>query len=161
MIEIKGKTKIILIPLPKDADEFKIIHHGTRVAYFQPTYKRFDIPKNKCTIVGKLSEITEEQCYDLVEGFGLSNGWRNYLVESQYMECLTKTAKESLISLLKANDCLTMELSEEPNPIDFDIFGLFDAADRFDEAITKYEKRPEDYLILTVTEDDVCKEEIG
>jgi hypothetical protein len=161
MIEIKGKTKIILIPLPKDADEFKIIHHGTRVAYFQPTYKRFDIPKNKCTIIGKLSEITEEQCYDLVEGFGLSNGWRNYLVESQYMECLTKTAKESLETLIVSNDVYLKEWRLEPNPKEFYSLGMFDAIDKFDEAIKDYEKAPEDFLILTVREDDVCKEEIG
>ena len=160
MKEIEGKVKMILIPLPKGAGNISFIHDGTRIAYFEPNYKRFDIPQNKCTIISKLSEITEEQCHDLVEGYGVLNGWRNYLVESQYTEYLTKTAKESLVSLLKANNCLTREWDEEPNPLDFYIFGLFDAVDRFDEAVKKYERTPEDYLILTVTEDDVCKEKI-
>ena len=161
MKEIQGKIKMIVVPLPKGVGDVFVIHGGTRAAYFEPNYKRFDIPKNEYTIVGKLSELTEDQCINLVEGYGVLNGWRNYLVESQYMECLTPTAKESLVSLLKANDCLTKEWAEEPNPIDFDIFGLFDAADRFDEAIKKYERAPEDYLILRVKSNDVYKEEIG
>lgn len=160
MKEIQGKVKMLIIPIPKGAGDIMIIHDGTRVAYFEPNYKRFDIPKNKCTIVGKLSDITEDQCLDLVEGFGVLNGWRNYLAGSQYFEMLKKTPKGSLKTLLKYNDLYIKEWIEEPNPIDFDVFGLFDAADRFDEAIKEYEKTPEDYLILRVTEDDVRKEEI-
>lgn len=161
MTQIEGKIKMILIPLPKGVGDVFVIHGGTRVAYFEPNYKRFNIPKKEYTIVAKFSEITEEQCQNLVEGFGPLNGWRNYLAESQYQEILQNTAKESLETLIMSNNCYLKDWMLEPNPKDFDVFGIFDAADRFDEAMKDYENAPEDFLILKVKPNDVYEEEVG
>lgn len=70
MKEIKGKIRMLVLPVPFDSDEFLIIHEGTRVAFFLPMYKRFDLPKGnkgKHTVIGKFSSLTEEQCKELVE----------------------------------------------------------------------------------------------
>lgn len=182
MKEIQGKIKMIVVPLPKGVGDVLLIHGGTRVAYFEPNYKKFNIPKNEYTIVSKLSKITEEQCRNLVETIfveqapsphnDMSGGYDiqyvDYENRGEYAGwngdagCYRK-AKDSLVSLLKVNDCIIKEWAEEPNPIDFDVFGLFDAADRFDEAIKQYENAPEDYLILKLKlkSNDVYKEEIG
>lgn len=61
------------------------------------------IPGNY-TIIAKASEIKEEQAREIVEGYGIDNGWRNYLVGSQYEELLKKTALESFHSLLKSKN---------------------------------------------------------
>lgn len=58
---------MLVLPVPFDSDEFLIIHGGTRVAFFLPRYKRFDLPKGNYEIVGKFSELTEQQARDLVE----------------------------------------------------------------------------------------------
>jgi hypothetical protein len=180
MKEIQGKVKMIAIPVPIDAGNIVLIHGGTRVAYFEPNYKRFDIPKNQYNIVGKFSELTEDQFRELVETIfleiapspsndmsgGFDIQYVDYENRGEYAGwngdagCYKK-AKDSFISLLKSNDCLIKEWAIEPNPIDFDVFGLFDAADRFDEAVKKFENTPEDYLILKQRINEVFQEEIG
>ena len=60
------------------------------------------IPPGDYEIVAQWKSITEEQAKKIVRCFGLENGYQNYLVESQYSECLKKTAIESLRSLLKS-----------------------------------------------------------
>lgn len=52
-------------------------------------------------ILGKLTDITEEQFAEWVECFGIGR-WRNYLIESQYIEYLKPTAKESFFSYLES-----------------------------------------------------------
>lgn len=180
MKEIKGKIKMVLVPLPKDVEDVLLIHGGTRVAYFMPNYKRFNLPKGNFTIVGKFSELTEEKFAELVDTIfvehapspsnDMSGGY-----DIQYVDYINpgefagwngdagcyRKAKDSFISLLKSNYCHLKEWAEEPNPVDFDIFGLFDAADRFEEAVKQYENAPEDYLILKEKTNEVYQEEIG
>lgn len=180
MKEIKGRVKILLYPVPKDSDDFQIIHGGTRIAYFWPDYKRFDLPKGVFKIIGKLSELTENQAKDLVDTIHIeipptpSNdmqgdwkmGYVDYEDQGEFAGWggdvnYYRKATDSFISLLKLNECFIKEWIDEPNPLNFDIYGLFDAADRFNEALKEYEKIPEDFLILKVNEDDVHKKEIG
>jgi hypothetical protein len=54
---------VILIDVPEGASEFAIIHNGTRVAHFRPTYKRYDLPPGSWTIV----EQTEEGAAEIIE----------------------------------------------------------------------------------------------
>jgi hypothetical protein len=54
---------VILIDVPEGASEFAIIHNGTRVAHFRPTYKRYDLPPGSWTIV----EQTEEGAAKIIE----------------------------------------------------------------------------------------------
>jgi hypothetical protein len=53
-------------------------------------------------ILGKLTDITEEQFKEWVESFG-QNGYMNYLSGSQYSELLKPTAKESFFSYLESH----------------------------------------------------------
>lgn len=180
MKQIQGKIKMVLVPLPKGVGDVLLIHGKTRVAYFEPNYKKFDIPKGQYSIVGKFSELTEDNFKELVETIfvehapspsnDMSGGYDIQFVDYENLGeyagwngdagCYQK-AKDSFISLLKSNDCPIKEWAEEPNPNDFDIFGLFDAADRFDEAVKQYENAPEDYLILKEKTNDVSEEEVG
>lgn len=150
MKEIDGKVKLLIVPIPKEADDFRIIHGLTRLAYFFPEYKRVDIPKGKFRIVGKLSKLTEEQCNDLVEGYGPHNGWHNYLASSQYMELLKKTAYDSFISLLKSNNLFIKEWVSEPK---MNHWGAsMDDYIQFSSDKEEYNKTPEDFLIMRINE---------
>jgi len=150
MKEIEGKVKLLIVPIPKEADDFRIIHGLTRLAYFFPKYNRVDIPKGKFRIVGKLSKITDEECMDLVEGYGEHNGWRNYLVESQYTEYLKKSPKESFISLLKSNKLFIKEGDNEPK---MNHWGAsMDDYIQFSTDKEEYDKMPEDFLIMRINE---------
>ena len=65
--EVTGKVKLLVVTVPRDSFDFNIIHEGTRVAYFMPIYKRIDIPKGKYTVLGKLSDLKDHVCKELVE----------------------------------------------------------------------------------------------
>ena len=91
------------------------------------------------------SEITEEQAAEFIEGYGTENGWRNYLVESQYYEALKNTAKESLISLLKANDIWIKEWIYIPDGNCWSMSNA-DYMDRADRMIRK-DNAPDDLLL--------------
>jgi hypothetical protein len=71
--ETKDKVKLLIIPVPRESSDFHIIHGGTRVAYFYPTYHRIDIPKGKYTIIGKLTELNKENCKEIIEALDKIN----------------------------------------------------------------------------------------
>lgn len=58
-------------------------------------------------LLGKLSELTEEQCKDIVDCYGIGC-FHNYKTESQYDELLHTTARESFFSKLKADGYFTI-----------------------------------------------------
>jgi hypothetical protein len=115
MKEIQGKIKIGVISVDAKYPEYKVSVSNNLYFGFNGNYPISFEPAlpDTCDVLCKFSEMTEEQCAELVEGYGI--GWRNYLAKSQYEECLKRTAKESLISLLKANNCWTNEMIREYN----------------------------------------------
>lgn len=106
MKTIKTQSNSILaIEVPENASDFQIIHDKTRVAYFYPNYKRFDLPnKSEYKILGKLSELEDEELERFVEHSKKSltneNTWRDYRFD-EWEECFD--VKESFISLLQSN----------------------------------------------------------
>ena len=122
--EVTGKVKLLVVKVPKDSFDFHIIHDGTRVAYFIPLYKRFDIPKGNYTILGKLNDLKDHVCKELVETIHVeiapspSNdmcgsydyAYVDYEQRGEFAGwggdagCCVNP-KDSLITLLDANEC--------------------------------------------------------
>jgi hypothetical protein len=82
------KKKLLLVEI-ESFDPVKIIHEKN-VSYFG----------QKMELIGKLTDITEEQFEKWVEQYTIDK-WRNYLMQSQYHEWLKPTAKESFFSYLE------------------------------------------------------------
>ena len=117
MIQITDK--LIGIVVPEDASEFQIIHEGTRVAYFLPSYKRFDIPFN-CKIVGTIKNDGTFD-FDCEEYVGKTYNGKYYQFLPPGMMRLAsmdssfpyETKEESFISLLNSKGILLEELNNE------------------------------------------------
>lgn len=86
-IQINGH---IIAELPADADEVKIIHNGTRLAWFKPKYHRETLPSGHTyTLLGKVPELTEEQAAGMVE-------WDSTEAETQKRFVLQKVGESRL-----------------------------------------------------------------
>lgn len=154
MNELTGKCEMIIVPVPKNADDFHIIHESTRVAYFSPEYKRFDIPKQEYEIIGKLSTLTEEQFDKLVDWMFWDETperkrYKNYhkpiAVTYPFL-----SAKESFISLLKSEGIKIKERTDEPK---MNHWGAsMEDYIQFTSDKEEYDKTPEDFLILKINE---------
>jgi hypothetical protein len=84
---------VILIDVPEGASEFAIIHNGTRVAHFRPTYKRYDLPPGSWTIV----EQTEEGAAKIMGKFMNGEGSYYYFYPGSERFAHAITALHSLI----------------------------------------------------------------
>lgn len=116
MKTIKGKIEFVGIPIPKDASNERIYMEGT--VFVDTPEKRAIICGNvsefgDCAILCKLSEITEEQAAEFVDGYGIMYKYYGDNSDKRVM-C---TAKQSLISLLKANGILCKSMNTV-TPID-------------------------------------------
>lgn len=125
---IQGKVKFIAVPVPKDATEFEIINFIAY--YFTLTFSsktqdplecggdmvdiKMDDLVRKLSILGKLSELTEEQCSDLVHEF--KSSYMDYLKTTDKTAWFDKTftAKDSLKSLLQSNGLNLKSWIEKP-----------------------------------------------
>jgi hypothetical protein len=98
------KKKLLLVELPEGAKGVNISALGDIVFETNGTKEVEWLPDDglvkKC--YGKLTDITEEQFKEYVEQY-MVDKWRNYLIESQYIEYLKPAAKESFFSYLEAN----------------------------------------------------------
>ena len=102
---IQGKIKFGVIPMKKWNLDGLI--EDDSEAYNSLTNEQMDN-----SII--LSDITEEQATDFVEYYNSERVYRNYTgLLDEAWDC--KTAKESLISLLKANDVWIKEWKVENN----------------------------------------------
>jgi len=94
------KKKLLIVELPEGASNIRAyngsIHYDILINTEAPTNLLAKV-KN---LIGKLTDITEEQFKEWVESFG-QNGYMNYLSGSQYSELLKSTAKESFFSYLE------------------------------------------------------------
>lgn len=104
-----SKATIVAVPIQPGTSDYKIIHKGTRIAYFEPTYRRFDLPPGKYQLLGKPEEITEEVAGEIVERV---TGWENIIYYNyaasgrdyrDIVESAFKTALQSFRSLLTSN----------------------------------------------------------
>jgi hypothetical protein len=169
MKEVNGKVKMIIVPVPKNADDFRVIHESTRVAYFTPKYKRFDIPKQEYEIIGKLSTLTEDQAKQLVGTIHIeiapspSNDWGgdfdygyiDYGNPGEYAGwngdagCF-RHATDSFKSLLKSTHVLLKEWTDEPK---MNHWGAsMEDYIQFTSDKEEFDKIPEDFLILKINE---------
>lgn len=90
MKTIQGKVKFIAVPVPLDAEYFDIqneyLHFETKNSILERSVK---LPTGSSyTILGKFSEITEEQCAELVHEF-----------KSSYMDSLKSLLQSNGINL--------------------------------------------------------------
>ena len=132
MKEIQGKIKFGVIPVNTDV---KIIDYGK--TNLLRSAEDVDFIANKVTIeqiktAVYLSEITEEQAAEFVE---CDLDWMA-TDHNGKPEPIFNTAKESLISLLKANDVYIKEWCMQPN------------ASFTSEESDLYDKLPDDLLLI-------------
>lgn len=156
MKEIQGKVKFMVIPIPNsitwarlDDNDLgglissklglgkKFLQYGTKSAYMYSPEHFYSLQNYKNPIlIGKLSEITEEQAAELVNLAWAQNEVIRY-----------KTAKESLVSLLKANGCCIKDWVEKPEGKFIDL-----ESDKVDwivgRAKINYKNTPDDYLLI-------------
>ena len=130
MKEIIGKIKFGVVGIPSDVTWFsltdnfmgefinkslnlkggKFLQYGTKESVYYSPETFYCVEKySNPILVGKLSEITEEQAAEVVDG--CEDGFGNYLnAQLKWFD----TAKESLVSLLKANDVWIKEWKDAP-----------------------------------------------
>lgn len=110
IIKVKDK-EIICIEVPDNASEIALIHENTRVAYFNPMYKRFDLPNKNCKIVGLLKDLTDTDVDKYAEFSEIKilewktghNGFKDYRKSNEENSYYTLgLPKESFISLLQS-----------------------------------------------------------
>jgi len=149
MKEIQGKCKFVVIPITRDV---KILDYGTinatvNIEDYEYLANTTSIDQIKHAVY--LSEMTEEQASELVECEKKSKGRRKG--KTQYGHYYL-TAKESLISLLKSNDCFTKWMKEIP----IDIYYIPDYGcqkypqECYESDKREYEELPEDLLIIKI-----------
>jgi len=120
------KKKLLIVELPEGASNIRAyngsIHYDILINTEAPTNLLAKV-KN---LIGKLTDITEEQFKEWVESFG-QNGYMNYLSGSQYSELLKSTAKESFFSYLeKEGIYFSNPLGKKPSEIDIMRASWFD-----------------------------------
>ena len=95
---------IIVAEVPEDAIDYKISGTNYLCYYIEDNWE-VEVPRlqDNWKILGKLSELSEEDCSKFVEQLSFmgkkSDKWLCYST----LACVKNTAKESLISLLQSN----------------------------------------------------------
>lgn len=131
MKEIQGKIKFGIVPLRKD-EKFGLVANDL------DAYK--SMTNNDMDSAVLLSEITEKQAAEFVEGF--DQYWADYCSKSFN---LLRTPKESLISLLKANDVRIKEWKQKPFRRWENEYGIYEVTDK---DTIEYDNTPDDLLLI-------------
>ena len=128
-LTIKDK-EYLLVEVPKDAYDFKLgncpmlgeENEGRRKYYV--SYKMPNLPDYAnhhsitysttyftAKIINAISNLTEEECKELVENLFTDEAWKDYTVKENigYGNYKLLTAKESFISLLQSKNILAKE----------------------------------------------------
>lgn len=132
MKEIQGKIKLGVIEIKSGYELARITSKNTLRVKFSEEWKHICNVSPTSDIISKLSSITEEQAAEFVES---DLDW----IATDHNgnpELIFKTAKESLISLLKANDVWIKEWCMQPN------------ASFTSEESDLYDKLPDDLLLI-------------
>jgi len=142
MKQIKGKIDFVVIPINEDG----VYYTNSDEKQAQSLY--FNMPWFY------LSEIKENEACLFVDG---NNGGMS---DTMWLDCLSseddfarftkQTAKESLVSLLKANDCWIKEWKEKPNINDFKSIPFCESGEckAYYDELNEYNKTPDDFLII-------------
>lgn len=150
MKEIQGRIKFLVIPITLDYDFARITAKNTLRIKFGENWKYICDVLPTSHIIGKLSEITEEQAAEFVEEdqklddeyFGDICGYVNYCSSQNNWHPL-ETAKESLISLLKANNVWIKEWKEESK-----IYPIVLSTQLIRNQYLEHEDLPDDLLLI-------------
>lgn len=154
MKEIQGKIKFGVIELPEYFEMARISNKNELRIKIGCAWRHIASVSPTAHIIGKLSQITEEQAAEFVRMMtfesdiigGDQDCYENYLED----DCWYDTAKESLISLLKANDVWIKEWKEKPTGKFIDTYT--DTVDwNVGRARIDYNKLPDDLLLIKLT----------
>lgn len=146
-----GKKPFLIISIEKDAFDFNI-EQGRKQKVLSMSLKRpmakfgfseFKVSlrtNKKLTLLGKLSELTEEQAAELVIKLDVSFGALFFDYIS--LAYIYTNSKESLKFLLQSNDCWLKEWIEKP------VYSL-NINDNV-KKYTEFNKASEDFLIILI-----------
>lgn len=154
----------IAIPIPKESYNHELNQHhvswNDNPSWHHGKWSHYQIEYvgNNYSILGKLSELTDEQCKPLVEGCPYyAKCWKKYDADHKYgcpegdfnADYSCWTPKESFISYLKSENKICKWMVEEPDEMDFIQRGQTIKAEfSFYDAMESYNSLPDDFLIL-------------
>ena len=114
-IQTNGIT-ILLVEVPEDATRFVTDWKFLIVDIFSPTQKMIPIPEGQYQILGKSTELSEEQMKEILPIY--EGAIRGYRIYTQRPDLLTKDIRESYLSLLEANGIVDRNSASHPSDID-------------------------------------------
>ena len=114
-IQTNGIT-ILLVEVPEDATRFVTDWKFLIVDIFSPTQKMIPIPEGQYQILGKSTELSEEQMKEILPIY--EGAIRGYRIYTQRPDLLTKDIQESYLSLLEANGIVDRNSASHPSDID-------------------------------------------
>ncbi len=115
-IKTNGIT-ILLVEVPEDATRFVTDWKFLIVDIFSPTQKMIPIPEGQYQILGKSTELSEEQMKEILPIY--EGAIRGYRIYTQRPDLLTKDIQESYLSLLEANGIVDRNpISDEQKNVD-------------------------------------------
>ncbi len=106
-IHNNGKT-IVAVPVPEDVKGITVYDNtpAPTLRYLELStmlVQIVNLPEGNWTILGKLSELSDKDCEPLIENWNSAFDDKTKIYENYYGVFKCNTAKESFISLLKAN----------------------------------------------------------
>ena len=107
---------ILLVEVPEDATRFVTDWKFLIVDIFSPTQKMIPIPEGQYQILGKSTELSEEQMKEILPIY--EGAIRGYRIYTQRPDLLTKDIQESYLSLLEANGIVDRNSASHPSDID-------------------------------------------
>ena len=114
-IQTNGIT-ILLVEVPEDAKKFVTDWKFLIVDIFSPTQKMIPIPEGQYQILGKSTELSDEQMKEILPIY--EGAIRGYRIYTQRPDLLTKDIRESYLSLLEANGIVDGNSASHPSDID-------------------------------------------
>jgi len=114
-IQTNGIT-ILLVEVPEDATRFVTDWKFLIVDIFSPTQKMIPIMEGSWEILGKSTELSEEQMKEILPIY--EGAIRGYRIYTQRPDLLTKDIQESYLSLLEANGIVDGNSASHPSDID-------------------------------------------
>ena len=114
-IKTNGIT-ILFVEVPEGATRFVTDWKFLIVDIFSPTQKMIPIPEGQYQILGKSTELSEEQMKEILPIY--EGAIRGYRIYTQRPDLLTKDIRESYLSLLEANGIVDRNSASHPSDID-------------------------------------------
>jgi len=142
-------VKLLIVSISKDS----VIENDCSDGYLTFMYNQYseiNLPNNHCSIIGKFSELSNEECVQLIYSKQALDDITNYC---NYGDILAfRSAKDSLKSLLISNDLWLKDWIVKPETI-WEAESESQAgeiADLFLDYEEKLNKASEDFLIIKI-----------